>query len=171
MKKPRTERALVDKRVQLIARMIAADAKFSDVWAQAQAEGWNVTRSQVWRYHRAARALIAAAAAENHGYYLGLCLTKLQRNDAAAFNAGDYNASNDAIKEFAKLAGLYPAAESKTIHEQRGSVRVDVFQRVAEYADVLDQLSERNRELPQGPVPGEHLRELLAEGETDPQTG
>jgi hypothetical protein len=190
--KPRPTKTQVQARVSEILRIRLDGAEFWDlceyVREKEQEEGspWKLAEgqkplsdSQLWRYIAKADREIAASCRASRKKLLRRHLAQRRSLYAKAVSAGDYRAALACLQDEAKLLGL-DKRDTDLPEKQRGpTIQIGLFARVEQYLPVLRQLQQpaaaggrsattttRNGDgdgIPAGPVPGQRLRELLAE--------
>jgi hypothetical protein len=106
----KSSRAEVLKRVEQIYELRLGGAEFPDIYDHANApeQQWNVSRSQVRRYVRAADRLMKKRFDAKAPHLLSRHLLQRRKLFAHAMAAGDYRTALATLDSEAKLAGLFP---------------------------------------------------------------
>jgi hypothetical protein len=105
----------VRKRVEEVFKLRLGGAEFADIreYAAAPEQAWGVSDTQLWRYVRAADALVQERFDAKAGHLLARHLLQRHTLYAHALGAGDFRTALAVLQDEAKLEGLYPAAKTE----------------------------------------------------------
>jgi hypothetical protein len=105
----RSTKAEVARRIQEILKLRLGGAEFLDLreFADAPAQGWNVSNTQIRRYIAAADALCEKLFDAKAGHLLARHLLQRRQPYAHALGAGDFGTALRVLQDEAKLESIY----------------------------------------------------------------
>src|SRR5215468_5548771 len=111
----KSTKAEVLKRVEEVFKLRLGGAEFADIreYAAAPEQAWGVSDTQLWRYVRAADALVKVRFDARAEHLLNRHLLQRRTLYAHAMGAGDFRTALAVLQDEAKLEGLYPAAKAE----------------------------------------------------------
>ncbi len=112
----RADKTEVNRRVAEILQMRLLGAEFHDIANHAEAEGWNVSERQLWRYVKAGDELLARTLDKDRERLLNRHLAQRRALFARAMSVSDYGTARAVLKDEAELLHLYdvmPSAGSR----------------------------------------------------------
>lgn len=107
-KKPNANRAEFNQRVEAVLKIRLDGAQFHDLKQYATEQGWDVSDRQLFRYARAADALILKHAEENREVLIARHVSQRRSLYARAINAGDFSTALRILDSECTLLGLFP---------------------------------------------------------------
>jgi hypothetical protein len=106
-KPARADKVELQRRVGEVLQMRLLGAEFLDVAQHAEAQGWNVSERQLWRYVKAGDDLLARTLDMNRERLLNRHLAQRRALFARAMSTADYATARAVLKDEAELLHLY----------------------------------------------------------------
>jgi hypothetical protein len=105
----KSSKAEVLKRVEEVFKLRLGGAEFHDIreYAAAPEQAWGVSDTQLWRYIKAADALVKERFDAKAEHLLARHLLQRRHLYAHAMGAGDFGTALRVLQDEAKLEGLY----------------------------------------------------------------
>jgi hypothetical protein len=116
MKKPAANRAEYNQRVDEVLRIRLDGAQLHDLKAYAAERQWNVSERQLFRYAKAADALIMRHAEKDREALIVRHVAQRRALYARALNSGDYGTALRVLDSECQLLGLFPKAPAAPPH-------------------------------------------------------
>ncbi|HUQ71569.1 MAG TPA: hypothetical protein VM165_18720 [Planctomycetaceae bacterium] len=111
--KAKSDKLVVQRRIQDVTKLVLAGAEFGDLRQFAADQGWNISDRQLRRYLEAAYQRMAKATRRDRQQLLGRHLIQRRALYARAVKTGDLWAALQMLRDEAALAGLYPGSHSE----------------------------------------------------------
>jgi hypothetical protein len=128
----KSSKAEVRQRVSAVLKLRLGGAEFPDIceYATAPEQDWRVSDSQLWRYIRAADALVKDYFDAQAEHLLARHLLQRRLLYAHALGAGDFATALRVLDSEAKLEGLFPAERHEHTGKGGGKVELRVVEEV-----------------------------------------